>query len=575
MKKFLLLLFSIFAVSVANCSLRWPHRDGDVNGGIPCAACVILTGLGEQLAQLYNETISDSFARLCKFLPDEGPQELCKILVQEFGPGIIYLIENDETPEVACYGVGLCTHETTETCFLFNAPSPSLSVQSLRVESAIKRAVAVKGRSYYDLKDICDIPVVKKICSLIFRFADDHLPVDDIDGDFFSPMSTLRGSYWRGKDCNDADKNIYPGRKSSNDAVVDTNCNGVFGIDTSTGNTYESEWCSKTLHRGTVILGDSVGAHFHIPPEFATASEFNVPLFDKFTMILENEFDWPMLSAATGHMNNTMWKKYFNDTTPVSSIYLKMKEINRCVHRDFQNLGVNGADSKEMMSIVKSLARHIDIDYPLMVILALLGNDVCNHHPDIEHMTTPEDYYNNQLTTLRYLDTILPPDSVVLAVGLVDARVLYDSLHDRIHPLGALNKDVTYTRLYDFLNCLQVSPCFGWMNSNETWRNRTTERAKELSKTLKRLVSEQTFENFKAYYFDAPVNVVIQQWKAKGGKVWQLIEPVDGFHPNQYANDQISRVFWDMIQEKHPEIIPPTNPYNEQINKRFGDQGGY
>ena len=30
-----------------------------------------------------------------------------------------------------------------------------------------------------------------------------HLPADDLDGDRFSPARTLRGSDWRGKDCDD------------------------------------------------------------------------------------------------------------------------------------------------------------------------------------------------------------------------------------------------------------------------------------------------------------------------------------------------------------------------------------
>ena len=88
----------------------------------------------------------------------------------------------------------------------------------------------------------------------------------------------------------------------------------------------------------------------------------------------------------------------------------------------------------------------------------------------MSHMTTPEEYYAKNLQTLRYIDSIVAPGSVVIGMGLVDGRVLYDSLHDHIHPIGSLHNDVTYAQFYDYFNCLQISPCFGWMNLNERRR---------------------------------------------------------------------------------------------------------
>ena len=38
-----------------------------------------------------------------------------------------------------------------------------------------------------------------------------------------------------------------------------------------------------------------------------------------------------------------------------------------------------------------------------------------------------------------------------------------------------LHQDVTYSDLYTYLNCLEISPCSGWMNTNATLRNITTE----------------------------------------------------------------------------------------------------
>jgi len=59
-----------------------------------------------------------------------------------------------------------------------------------------------------------------------------HKPIFDFDGDLFSNVEVLRGSFWRGKDCNDGDNTIYPGRKvSTAPPSVDHNCNGIFGVD--------------------------------------------------------------------------------------------------------------------------------------------------------------------------------------------------------------------------------------------------------------------------------------------------------------------------------------------------------
>jgi acyloxyacyl hydrolase len=60
-----------------------------------------------------------------------------------------------------------------------------------------------------------------------------------------------------------------------------------------------------------------------------------------------------------------------------------------------------------------------------------------------------------------------------------------------------------------------------------------------------------------------------------GGKAWQLIEPIDGFHINQIAHTLASDIYWDILTTQRPEWLGPINPNNEEIAKIFGDQGGY
>lgn len=559
------------SITTSSSALRVPHfLKGGQNGGVGCAGCTIVTALVEQLAEIYNISIDESLAKFCGFLPS-GFQEACIKLVERFGPVIIELLEKKETPDVVCLALDICKNETGQVCRLFPRPSHNHAELQQRVSAARDRARHLRS-SVDHFPDLCNITFIKPICDIIDRFGNDHLPVDDLDGDYFSDVTTFRGSSWRGKDCNDFDSDIYPGRHTDGDRLIDTNCNGIFGVDPDTGESYEKQWCDGTGQMGTVLLGDSAGAHFHIPPSWLTSSELNVDVFKNLLFILENEFDWPMLSSATGYMNST-WPGI---TGPVDSTYLRLRDINRCNHRDYQNIAVNGARSSAMADgIVKSFARDGTKDNPVFLMFALIGNDVCNGHHDTTHMTTPTEFYQNNLKTFRYADTKVAPGSVLLATGLVDGRILYDTLHSRTHPVGSLHNDVTYSTMYDYLNCLDISPCFGWLNSNETWRNLTTKRAFELNTALKDLVANETFENFKAYYFDPPVSKAFEYWEEHGGKPWQLIEPVDGFHPNQISNALNTMISWEMYRNYTPEVIPPVNPYNKLIEEKFGDQNGY
>jgi len=138
-------------------------------------------------------------------------------------------------------------------------------------------------------------------------------------------------------------------------------------------------------------------------------------------------------------------------------------------------------------------------------------------------------------------------------------------MHARIHPIGSTRNDVTYKALYDYLNCLSISPCRGWMNSNEvcvrgvvlsvivllsnviattatlttttailllllyyyyyyyyytqTFRNETTQRAFELNAVYKQIVAKERFAKFDMTYFDCPMNQIADEWKASGGQV--------------------------------------------------------
>jgi len=60
-----------------------------------------------------------------------------------------------------------------------------------------------------------------------------------------------------------------------------------------------------------------------------------------------------------------------------------------------------------------------------------------------------------------------------------------------------------------------------------------------------------------------------------GAPATDLIEPSDGFHPSQVGNELLAQEIWQWLEAKFPESIGSVNPFNEEIKRIFGDQGGY
>ena len=194
----------------------------------------------------------------------------------------------------------------------------------------------------------------------------------------------------------------------------------------------------------------------------------------------------------------------------IDSIYLKLWERNHCNHRDYQNVARNGAASFDANLLVKSMARDQKRDQPALVFSALFGNDVCTCEADLHNMTTPEEMHKNVMETLRGLDKRLPNGSHVILLSLADGRFIYETVHKHIHPVGELRGDLTYENLFNFLNCLQISPCFGWLNSNATIRNETSERAARLSEVLKFVAKTTKFENLDVNFLNLSLEELIE-----------------------------------------------------------------
>lgn len=545
----------VIAVALAICIGMTSPVAASVNGGTDCVLCTALVALVEQTMQIKSISASSAMSTICSYLPG-ALSVACDVALLDLGPKVTPYIEAGENPDAVCASMGMCKNDTGAYCHLF--PTNMSDVEYVQRVSAMRNSIG-PVRAF----NICTI--VPGVCQM-----ENHLPFSDSDDDFFSTQPTLRGSDWRGKDCDDTNSSIFPGR-NSHDRVVDENCNGIYGVDQLSGESYEDKWCAGTGAVGVAALGDSATAHFRIPPNWLTAANLSKDVFADLLSVLENEADWPMLSWSTGHLNASEFEP--NIFGPMTSLYSRLVEHNRCNHRDYQNLGVNGARVSDLINFDTELARNrVKNVKPLIMIYSMVGNDVCSGHHTFNTMTTPQEYYDSILAALQKADNFLPTGSHVILVPLVDGRILYDTMASRIHPIGSTNNDVTYTQFYNYLNCMDISPCWGWMNSNETVRNTTWEIASSLNAQLPRLVNDTkgTWKNFDIHFLG---NIYDEAITTFPWPRYMLIEPVDGFHPSQYGNAWIGDFLYNATLAAG--ILGPKNPNNAAIIAKFGNQGGY
>lgn len=415
------------------------------------------------------------------------------------------------------------------------------------------------------------------------------------DGDAFAGDGPLtkhfRGRDWRGTDCDDTNADVYPGRAAppaTVDPASDWNCNGVSGRDAS-GQLLEDRYCGGSKAKGLIALGDSALAHFHIPPQWMEPSHYGHGAFAGILGAVEDEMDWPQCSWSTAHAGAdecpprcvpistasaastgplpltptsipTLPPR--SGGVPMKSIYQRMRERDRCVRNDFQNVGVNGARTSSMADhVMLAMRRNPRVDRPALAILALIGNDVCNGHPGMSHMTTPDAFRRHVLTILDHLNNTLPQGSTVLTIGLADGLLLYDTMHNLTHPLG-----VSYEDVYSYLICQSLTPCYGWMNPNATMRKLTQRRADALSAVYPEIAKSRSFANFDLIHYNIPWKQLMEQHEAAGGQARDLIEPVDGFHPSQLAQNMAAEQVWKWLEKEHPYVLPPVNPHNAEID---------
>ncbi|KAF1435650.1 Acyloxyacyl hydrolase, partial [Spheniscus mendiculus] len=318
--------------------------------------CVLVVSVIEQLAQWHNSTVKAAMERLCNYIP--GKYQI-----------IHHIIDREMNADVVCHSLKLCKQDPGQPlCHLY--PPPKVRKHSPGLFYALAHAGQKRQiKSFMGFSSVCAFPLLANLCEKIKYVIRNKLPFEDFDGDKFSTFPTLRGYHWRGRDCNDKNTTVYPGRRPDNwDVKSDSNCNGIWGVDPKDGIPYEEKFCKGADSQGVVLLGDSAGAHFHIPPEWMTVTQMSAKSFANLPMAFTDELDWPQFSEITGFLNSTIggW---------TDSLYLRLRRRNRCNHRDLQNISQNGMLTAYLSF---SLARNQLLDNPAIVIYATIGNDVCN-----------------------------------------------------------------------------------------------------------------------------------------------------------------------------------------------------
>lgn len=552
------LLVCIVAFFLISTQVK-PVKGGDFT----CTVCVIVIDIIQTELKEHPQDIQTFIEdKLCTYLP-ESYQPMCKFIVKNFEPILIDLLQKQASPSRVCNAV---KYFNCNGCSMDQNMNglPDETMDKLHRLAFFHTLNAERKKSVVPLSmtGMSSREVVSNLASLKSGKSPNSqgelIPKLDLDTDYFSPVhSMIRGANWRGQDCNDANPDVRPGLLSDRNSSEDTNCNGIKGADKN-GYLYEEIFChtqeaAKSSLKTVVMFGDSASSHFHIPEEW-----FQIQNITKLLSGLD-EFDWPQLSWGTG----------FDDSINGDSIYLKLRKMNLCNHRGYINVGHNGHRAADLVDQVAALSHHKD-EKPYLAFLAYIGNDVCK--PSIDRITTNEDFKKQITDGLFKLDSQAPAGSKLLAMGLVDGRILWDEMHNKTHPLG-----VPYSSVYAFLSCTGANPCNTWLSSDKEKRDYTSQRAAELSTVLKNTVLglKGQLKNLDLDYTDFPLQPALNYAKSIGLPASVMIEKVDGFHPSDFGHRYFAKYLWEFLQKNHPDWLGVENHYNSNIVNMFGDQGGH
>ena len=225
-----------------------------VNGGRACAACTAVVAITEQLSVIYNATFVEAYVKLCDLFPSPY-RNACVALGNYYIPQIIEIVSDVVTADVICHALYLCYQQPGQPfCHAFPPKGAEFNFEASVVQTREKitwkrlhhegnfhPSNSSKGPRF----DPCTLLGVKDLCDLFERVFTNDLPLVDFDNDTYSAsVISWRGISWRGRDCDDVDHLKHPGAKpTESDIVIDSNCNGIYGLEPLSSQPYEDTLC--------------------------------------------------------------------------------------------------------------------------------------------------------------------------------------------------------------------------------------------------------------------------------------------------------------------------------------------
>lgn len=518
-----------------------------------CVFCVMLVNALETHVLQKNQVI-DSFLLkdYCNRF-DSSAKAVCQKALLVNGPKVLKAIDKSSNPDKVCRELKLCTNPL---CNLY----PKGQAPKLKRDKGLLN----KFRSSFNFD-------LSQTLNSLFKANN-----SDSDGDgFASNIITNYDTIWKGKDCDNSNNQIYPGRNVNliPGGPDDYNCNGMSGYVPDFGTPYKDLYCTRAARIGIAVSGDSLGTNFQIPTAWFNASQWIVNSDDSSSLnnnisnvtsygegiisLVQDNIDIPQFGGFTGTCENS-------GIQPCRSLYTYNLNNNLCNFNDFQNIAVNGATLNDTVTNIKNLRRQQTLDAPLLLVLEVFGNDVCKLN-----MTTSDEFRQSLREILAYLDTTLPPGSHLLVLGVLDVD-LYPLVANSTHVSGR-----TYQDFHEFLLCLGVTNKIGCptlMNPDDNLRKEALQRTRDLN-----LIYVDELDNLKSKNFDAafvgfPSIDTLNQLAGYTIDPIDLVNKVDGFHPSQLTQSLLADYLWNYIQENHPDWVGAPNEFNPAIQRAFPNQ---
>ena len=93
---------------------------------------------------------------------------------------------------------------------------------------------------------------------------------------------------------------------------------------------------------------------------------------------------------------------------------------------------------------------------------------------------------------------------------------------------------------------------------------------------LRDVASNHSYDHFDLTFLEYPLSEdTVRAWEAEGRDGKDLFEAVGGGHPSTNSQILMAEALWAELEANHTGVLGPVNPNNDEIERLFGDQGGY